>query len=221
LHTFQICKGVSQRQRLIDQSEPWVSQCVWPRTPELVSWSWPRAARRRSPPPAPPPPAFLVLGQRSGSSPVESHHTAVYRRAPARRARTAPRACSTRPGSKNHTERENGTRRRPHTHHTTPHRTAPHRTAPHTAPRRIRQHAPAGPTTPHRTAPHRTAPNQTKPNRNDRTAPHCTAPHEHRTSTPVHTRTTQPPHAHTRRRAGGWVGVPRASRGCSTRPHAT
>ena len=44
-------------------------------------------------PPAPPP-AFLVLGQRPGSSPGESHQTAVYRRAPSRRvarvARVAP-----------------------------------------------------------------------------------------------------------------------------------
>jgi hypothetical protein len=160
------------------------------------------------PPPAPPPPAFLVLGQRPGSSPVESHHTAVYRRAPARRARTAPRACSTRPGSKNHTERENRTVHAADRTPTTPHHTAPHRTAHQTAAHRTTTHTTTRArrpdhTTPHRTAPHRTA---LHPNRNDRTAPHCTAPHEHRTSTPVHTRTTQPPHAHTRRRAGGWVG---------------
>ena len=160
-----------------------------------------------SPPlPAPPPPAFLVLGQRPGSSPVESHHTAVYRRAPARRARTAPRACSTRPGSKNHTERENRTvHAADRTHHTTPHRTAPHRTPDRRTPHHHAYDDTRPPARPHHTAPHRTA-------------PHCTARalHEH-----ARARTTQPPHAHIRRRAGGWVGVPRASRGCSTRPHAT
>ena len=157
-----------------------------------------------SPPlPAPPPPAFLVLGQRPGSSPAESHHTAVYRRAPARRARTAPRACSTRK------RKQNGTRRR--CAPTTPHHTAPHRTAHQTAAHRTTTHTTTRArrpdhTTPHRTAPHRTAPHCTR--QTATTAPHRTAPH--RTSTArarpcKHARRSRRMHTHDAGRVGGWA----------------
>ena len=58
----------------------------------------PVAARRRSLPPAAPPPAFLVLGQRPGSSPGEPHQTAVRRApSPAAPRRPAPRPVPSQP----------------------------------------------------------------------------------------------------------------------------